>query len=526
MWDDLKAPVRDAGEGNQLNTFPELSVAFWRWAIWKLFEAQNAPQRGVIAFITNRKFLTGWPYAGLRQMMRQRFDRIEIFDLRGDVRAGERAGVEHDQGVFNIQVGTAITLAIADGSKREGEAADVFYHDAWAEGLFGRRQKLERFRDRAADGTMPNPVLVQRGWLDDMRPAPFQSGEWVSLQECFIFTSSGLESKRDQVVYAVSRAQLTQQVDRVLRSNGEVLNEYFNSTDMNPAADAQNSGWDESRLRLAGYRPFDLRWHYGHPRWNDRPRPKFEAVWGGDNCCLFSLPRGTNAGPAVWCYANYPDRHAFRGSYGGYAFPLYDRRPGSAGSNLNPTLIAGLAAAYGRAIVPEAVFDYLLAFLTARDYALRFAEDLEDTFPHAAFPADHALFADGAALGGEIRALESFARPPQDMPADFVRLDTRPSGSVARNEPEGETLALCADGSGLVGGLPQPVWRYAVSGYRLLPRWLEARAGQPADLTFFNAFRDICGRISELIDRQAEADRIMHDVLQEPLSREALGLDI
>lgn len=99
LWDDLKEPVREAGEGNQLNTFPELSVAFWRWAIWKLFEAENAPRRGVIALITNRKFLTGWPYAGLRKMMRERFDRVEIFDLRGDVRRGERAGVEDDQGV-------------------------------------------------------------------------------------------------------------------------------------------------------------------------------------------------------------------------------------------------------------------------------------------------------------------------------------------------------------------------------------------------------------------------------------------
>jgi hypothetical protein len=32
VWDDLKEPVRRAGHGNQLNTFPELSVAFWRWA--------------------------------------------------------------------------------------------------------------------------------------------------------------------------------------------------------------------------------------------------------------------------------------------------------------------------------------------------------------------------------------------------------------------------------------------------------------------------------------------------------------
>jgi hypothetical protein len=91
IWDDLKEPVRNAGQGNQLNTFPELSVAFWRWSIWKLFEAENAPGRGVVALITNRKFLTGWPYAGLRKMMRERFDRIEIIDLRGDHRRGERA---------------------------------------------------------------------------------------------------------------------------------------------------------------------------------------------------------------------------------------------------------------------------------------------------------------------------------------------------------------------------------------------------------------------------------------------------
>ena len=56
VWDDLKEPVRNAGQGGQLNTFPELSVAFWRWAIWKLFEAENAPRRGVIAFISNRKY--------------------------------------------------------------------------------------------------------------------------------------------------------------------------------------------------------------------------------------------------------------------------------------------------------------------------------------------------------------------------------------------------------------------------------------------------------------------------------------
>jgi hypothetical protein len=160
LWDDLKKPVRDSGWGNQLNTFPELSIAFWRWAIWKIFESEGAPGRGVVAFISNRTFLAGKPYAGLRKMMRQRFDRIEIIDLRGDVRRGERAG---DQGVFNIQVGTAITLAIADGNKADGNPAAVSYIDSWAEGMFSRDSKLGWLKEGEETGTRPGAIAVVRG---------------------------------------------------------------------------------------------------------------------------------------------------------------------------------------------------------------------------------------------------------------------------------------------------------------------------------------------------------------------------
>lgn len=221
IWNDLKEPVRLAGQGGQLNTFPELSVAFWRWAIWKLFEADNAPRRGVIAFITNRKFLTGWPYAGLRKMLRERFHRIEIIDLRGDVRRGERAGVEADQGVFNIMVGTAITLAIADGSKAEGEAADIVYYDSWAQGLFSRRAKLDWLIRGADAGTQRDGVAVARGTLDDMRPMPFLNGEWVGLREAFIFSKSGMKSGRDDVFVTPSRLKLRATVPPLLSSRAD-----------------------------------------------------------------------------------------------------------------------------------------------------------------------------------------------------------------------------------------------------------------------------------------------------------------
>jgi hypothetical protein len=525
IWDDLKQPVRDAGHGNQLNTFPELSVAFWRWAMWKLFEANNAPRRGVIAFITNRKFLTGWPYAGLRKMMRERFDRIEVIDLRGDVRRGERAGVTADHGVFNIQVGTAITLAIADGSKAEGELAEVRYVDAWAHENFARRAKLDWLEAGAAAGELADMIPVERKALDDMRPRPFLNGDLISLNECFVFGLSGIQTKRDRFVYSPNQETL---IDRIqaLTNGVDAAQELFSATAKNPWPAAAAQPFDQAQIVSVGYRPFDKRWLYNHSRYIDRPRPELQQVWGTHNAGLYALPSGTGAGPALWCHGLLPDYHAFRGSYGGYAFPLYDRREPGDTSNLAPALLAALSAAYGQPVTAEDAFDAILCLLSATSYTLRFAEDLEDVFPHVPFPADRAVFAAAAALGREIRAVESFARPPDPalLAPGFCRLETQPTGALAPVEFADGALALCDDGSGRVSGLPAEVWQFAVSGYRVLPRWLEARVGLPADFALVRDFRDVAGRIAELIHRFDEADPLLDATLADTLTRDELGL--
>lgn len=527
MWDDLKRPVRDAGQGNQLNTFPEFSVAFWRWAIWKLFEAENAPQRGVIAFITNRKFLTGWPYAGLRKMMREKFDRIEVIDLRGDVRAGPRGDVASDQGVFNIMVGTAITLAIADGSKAEGELAEVQYFDSWSDDLFSRRAKLEWLSDRAANAEIEEMSFVDRQAMDDMRPSPFVDGQWIKLSACFEFRYSGNESKRDHVVYAASQGKLDAQLQNIISARADARDRLFNSTPMNPAVRAQQVGVDPEYLDACGYRPLDLQRHYRHPAWNDRLRRPLRNAWGRENVALFSLPRGTGAGPATWCHGAFPDRHAFRGSYGGYAFPLYDRRLGPDATNLNPTLIEGLSLAYGEPVTAPEVFDAILCLLSATSYTRRFAEDLEDTFPHVAFPADHDVFARAVAIGRDIREIETFARVP-DTPRGLCAIASEPDGVVASGVAAGYAdgaITLCENGSGRITGIPEPVWRFAVSGYRVLPRWIEGREGVTADLAFVRELRDVAARIAALLHNFDAADLVLADTLADSLTREELGID-
>ncbi|MGV3511264.1 MAG: type ISP restriction/modification enzyme [Novosphingobium sp.] len=511
-WEDLKKPVKNAGKGGQLNTFPEFSVAFWRWAIWKLFEAENAPKKGVIAFITNRKFLTGWPYAGLRKMMREQFDRIEVIDLRGDVNAGPRGDVEDDQGVFNITVGTCITLAIADGSKQEGALADVCYFDSWSEQLYKRAAKFAWLTGNAQHGKAGEDQLVAitRPLLDDFRPAPFQNGEWLSIREAFSFSKSGMKSGNDNAFVAVDSAKLRTQVAPILQ----------NHVDKN---------FDENLVRRLAYRPLDSRNLYNDLPLLNRPGPDMQKSWGDANVGLYSLKSNTGAGPATWCHGLLPDYHSIRGSNGGYAFPLYDRRKGPSEHNLNPALLTALAEAYGLPVKATDVFDAILCLLSAQSYTKRFAEDLEDVFPHVPFPASHTTFAEAARIGAEIRAIEAFQRPtaPAFRPKAFCKLALDLTGAEIIDEVSWEngTLSLWRDEDKAVAiatGLPAAVWQFSISGYRVLPRWIEGRKGLSVEACW-PELRDVAARIHELIHWFGEADLALEATLADTLTREELG---
>jgi hypothetical protein len=509
MWEDLKQPVKDAGWGNQLNVFPEMSVAFWRWAMWKLFDSDGALGKGVVAYITNRSFLSGKPYAGLRKMMREKFDRIEIIDLRGDVRRGERADIDGDQGVFNIQVGTCITIAVADGSKKAGELAQVLYADSWEEGALKQKAKLDWLADNTEQGCLTNYAKVERGLLDDMRTPPFQNGSWPDLPSIFSFSGSGVQTGRNHVVVGLDADSVKASVDTY------------------PDKGA-NFQYDQANEISYYFRPLDLRWLYNDTKLMNRSRPDLQRVWGESNIGFYSHTFGIGAGPAAWCHSILPDYDMLSGR-GGYAFPLYDRRPGNNPINLNPALLAGLAMAYGQPVSPVDVFDAMLALLSATSYTLRFAEDLEDVFPHIPFPSDHAVFQRAATIGAEIRKVETFARKPGDafLDAALARQESDASGVVADSiDLKDGSITLCADGTGRLSGISEAIWQFAVSGYRLLPRWLAARAGQPVDRAFIKQVRDITGRIAELIDLFDRADIVLEEALMETKTRAELGLEL
>ncbi|HMJ04862.1 MAG TPA: type ISP restriction/modification enzyme, partial [Chthoniobacterales bacterium] len=214
----------------------------------------------------------------------------------------------------------------------------------------------------------------------------------------------------------------------------------------------------------------------------------------------------------------------------GYAFPFSDNRPGHGPINLRPELIEGLSLAYSAPVEGQAVFDAMLGLLSASTYTLRFAEDLEDVFPHIPFPTSKGVFDRAAAVGKSIREIETFERVPDPLylTSAIARIETTPRGKLAAISPgnwDAGDLILCDDGTGKVSGIPASVWDFAVSGYRVLQKWLAGREGISVDDAFIRELRDITGRINELIHLFNEADLVLQEALNHTLTRRELGLE-
>jgi hypothetical protein len=535
FWDDLKAPVRNAGWGGELNTFPELSVAFWRWCLWKLFEADQAPGRGVLCLITNRTFLAGHPYAGLRRMLRRRFDEITIIDLRGDSRGARPAGIAADENVFQIQVGVCITIAVARGGERaEGAEARIRYADVWQHAAFAAREKQALLERAISDTSALSFVEISRPELEDFVPRGFEGRDWPSINECFAYRGYGVKTQHDSIAYDFSPESLLAKLE-IFRSEPDATRarEMFKDSRKNKSETARLLPLDTSVIRSVSFRPFDLRTLYRHRAFVDEMANRPAEAWGADNVCLYAMPTGTGAGPAVWIHGLLPDYHGFRGSYGGYAFPLWDRRHGPAAHNLNPTLLGGLSVLYARPVEAEEAFDAIAALLSATSYTHRFAWDLEECFPHVPFPRDVENFERASRIGAALRRIATYAENAPE-PHRRARLAGRATGLLLEVRPIGDSFLADGSGNGFiplqsdqslrVANVSQRAWEFQVSGYRVLHRWLAARAGEALDATLQRAILDLVWRIEAFIACCDQADAVLVDALTRPATRTTLGL--
>jgi predicted helicase len=192
----------------------------------KLIEVHG---HGIIAFITNRKFLDGKIFYGMRQALLNFFDTIYILDLFGDSRNVKDN--EDSENVFGIQTGVAICIFVKSLSQSSSYSENLkkthscLLNYSPLSGKIENKRKLlqEITLDSTFISIAPKPPLYL--FLPGPSDSPWQS-LWensISLPNCFQNSSRAMLSGRDRFMIHVDSEPLEENVQNLADQNYPIL---------------------------------------------------------------------------------------------------------------------------------------------------------------------------------------------------------------------------------------------------------------------------------------------------------------
>lgn len=499
IWNDFLAGVAGTSAAGDVKPIYNLYAYFWRWALWKVFEAHEDNVGGVVAYITASSFLSGPGWAGVRATMRRLGSDIWVLDL-----GGEGHGARREENVFDIQTPVAITI-VANGSRREpNTAARVRY--ARIGGT--RADKLTRLqRVRSLDDVPWEEG--QAGWLDPLLPV--QSESWASmpgLLDLVPWKSAGIGQNRSwpraprpealrerwRLLRAATVAEAAQgPLDDPPTGSREALlretRDIYVAKRKQPlpgfprhytATLAQADIGDPMAPVRTAWRSFDRQWLLPDSRVLDMPRPPLWAVRSADQVYMVTqLASALGTGPAATFTTLVPDLNCFN-NRGGTVLPLW-RDSAATEPNLAPGLADFLTATYGLPVSAEDIFAYLAAVLASPAFTERFWEDLLQAGVRVPITAEPALFERARSLGRTALRLHTFGHfDGGGVVAPRIARVLDPIG--ARRPVDAgydESAQVIRVGEGTIGPVDMRVGRYDVSGMPVIEQWLSYRKARP-----------------------------------------------
>lgn len=489
-------PVRPEARVN-LKNLADPYVHFFRWALWKLFESASPSGSRILSFISNRTYLLDYAFEGVRQTLRQRFDDIWIIDLEGESR-----GAVATENVFDIRVGVCIIVAVRrQVSAAKTEEATVRYTRFRGTREDKERQLKQELRDL-------DWSVVARAGGEPFVPEPTGAWRrWTPLDVLMPFRQSGVQTKRDALVVAPTKAVLEERLRAFLGPSvpWEERRRLFHETDARTTP--PGVAYRAEKVRRYGYRPFSRCWLYDDPAFIDRPRPRLHQIWFPGQRALVTRGKGHGEGPAVVLHGELPDLSSFQGSHSGHVFPLWLDADRSL-ANLASGVPDALADLYGQPVTADDVIGHVLAVLSAPSYTRLFREGLSQGFPRVPFPLEVESFSASVGLGSGLMPI--LAMEPGTGAS--VRLHGRPGPLHSGRHVEDR---LYVSEAAWVAPVSPAAWAYQVSGYRVLPRWLEYRRDLDlaTDLELVDEVLATVGAVQRVVDMTSDLEANLRAIL-------------
>lgn len=530
-------------------------VKFIRWAQWRIERSGS----GILAFITNHKYLDNATFGGMRQQLLQFFDDVYVLDLHGNSREKELApGGAVDENVFDIQQGVAIGIFV----KRQNRSrpTTIHYHERWG----SRSSKYDYLDENNVSTTRwvefaPSaPLLIFKPQDADLL-AEFNKS-W-SLANIMPVHSVGIVTARDKLTIHFTTEELMATIkDFASITVDEARSKYKLGDDArdwkvaSAQEDLRSSGFDPSGVVPIYYRPFDSRYTYFTGRRGFIGQPQLRVMnnmRSGKNVALVTT-RSTEIGRGwehVLCTDRLIQHHTVSLKEVNYLFPLFvqggsDEMPDSSQGvldaslswytqdsttvNLNPLFLrevedrTGLrfvtsGASDSDSVGPHDILGYIYAVLHSEGYRRRFSDQLKRDYPHVPIASDPKTFLQLASLGKALIALHlgnSQIAPNTRYPIKgsnrvsrgFPKYESSTGKKVEVGKPRSEGKVHINE-TQYFEGIDSKVWEYHVGGYQVLSKWLEDREGRTLDFEDLNQYQRIVATAKTTLELTGKIDQ-------------------
>jgi predicted helicase len=502
--------IKEGTAQNQSSVY-DMYTRFVRWA------SDRVKDEGVIAFIIGRKPFAKGAYAGFRKVVAREFAEIWVLDLGGDIIDNPKlSGDKHN--VFGIKTGVAMVFLI----KKKG-------HKGGATIRYARRPEFETGEEKLA-------FLSSTGGLQSLKTDAIQpdkkfnwlgqtDNDWDSLlpiadpktpasrmtamhPAIFRISSNGLQTKRDEWVYAHSRQQLSDKIDllaaeyKKAQASGERTDGAIKwDRELNRRLEKnENIAVRASAFRTALFRPFTTRNVYFDRQLNSQSFRLYEIFSQEQPNPTLTFLSVSSANPLTALATNHLfDTSLLKNGNGStQSLPRYRIPKGEGGrlDNITDWALKQFTGRYGKAaaITKDDIFAYVYAVLHDPVYRETYALNLKREFPRIPLYSDFRRWRDwGQALldlhiGYE--AVEPFALTRTEAPDPKRAEGTTPAVKL-KSDPDKGVVVLDADTQ--LSGIPTEAWRYRL-GNRSAIDWVldQHKEKTPKDPTIrekFNTYR-------------------------------------
>ena len=407
------------GKGN-VNSVYDNYIRAYRWATDRL-----RGDEGVIAFVTPNGWLTGGAFIGFRKVIEKEFDSIYIYNLRGDQNSGDWK----NEGEKVFGSGSKIGICVMMLVRHRGHSGKAKIRYIQTEDRMKRLAKLESLDKYDSFIKMRNKMEIL---------VPQENGDWIikrnpiyktlipiagdvhkkfekySDKSLFTGFSLGYATHRDSWAYNYSIEALKNNMNSMINEYNAQLNIGFITYDSKkiswgdltkPFQKKQELEFNDKKVAIAAYRPFDKMWLYYGPGGIDAKyaMPKMYTDTNDnmticvsgigvkkDFSCLMTntstdleIVGKSQCFPLYW-YGVDPERASKQKSmidFGGKVqFNGLVRHDG-----ISDWALDQAKSKYGKDVTKEDVFYYVYGYLHSRDYREAFSEDLKMELPRIGF---------------------------------------------------------------------------------------------------------------------------------------------